>query len=70
MEIVFVTAIVLCFLACLWLYIYCIVHVHRDKTLKIKERANWITLIVIFPFVGSLIYLFNRRRKGQLADLI
>ncbi|MCW3075211.1 MAG: hypothetical protein JWP69_2280 [Flaviaesturariibacter sp.] len=70
MDTLFVIIISFLILAALSLYLYCIIHVHRNKAFTLKERSNWITLIVVFPLIGSFIYLFNKNRHKKASRLI
>ena len=66
LVIILVSAVIIGVLA---LYITAIVDVHRNKRLKLKQRSTWVTMIVLFPIVGSIIYFRwgkNPERTKQL----
>ena len=67
-DVIAIVIFSLILLVILSMYIYCVIHVHRNPELKLKQRSNWITFIVIFPVIGPIAYLYTwkwRKEKGR-----
>ena len=48
------------------LYIYCLVHCIRNGRLTGNSKLLWLIIILIAPFIGSLIYLaIGRKGNGD-----
>ena len=59
-------------LAGLVLYLYAIVHLHRNKRLSISEQRFWFNIVWALPVIGSCFYLRSmspRRRKAGSGKL-
>jgi len=39
------------------MYIYCLVHVIRNERIQGTSKLLWVVIILVAPFLGSLIYL-------------
>ena len=53
----------LCFAFWLWMLIDCL----TNHGVPGSEKVAWVLVIVLLPFIGSLIYLFVGRPKRKLA---
>lgn len=48
------------------LYIYCLIHCIRNNRLQGNSKPLWLIIILIAPFIGSLIYLVvGRKGSGE-----
>ncbi|MEC3880829.1 PLDc N-terminal domain-containing protein [Parapedobacter sp. 10938] len=48
------------------LYIYCLIHCIRNNRLQGNSKLLWLIIILIAPFIGSLIYLVvGRKGSGE-----
>ena len=49
------------------LYISCIIHCIRNNRLQGNSRLLWLIIILIAPFIGSLIYLIVGKKGSQVV---
>ncbi|MGV3762028.1 PLDc N-terminal domain-containing protein [Parapedobacter sp.] len=50
------------------LYIYCLIDCIRNNRLQGNSKLLWLIIILIAPFIGSLIYLaIGRKGNGEAA---
>jgi hypothetical protein len=42
--------------------IYCIIDIIRKPGWENTKRLMWVVIVVLMPFIGSIIYLFSRNR--------
>jgi hypothetical protein len=54
-------------LACLALWIWMLIDCLTNNGIQGSEKVAWVLVIVLLPFIGSLIYLFVGRPKRRLA---
>jgi hypothetical protein len=57
--------------AFVWLFFLALRHLFRDRELSGWARAGWLVGLIIFPLVGSLVYLLVRGgwvTEGSAAD--
>jgi hypothetical protein len=57
--------------AFVWLLILALRHLFHDRELSGGARAGWLVALIIFPLVGSLVYLLVRGgwvTEGSAAD--
>ncbi len=48
------------------LYIYCLIHCIRNNRLQGNSKLLWLIIILIAPFIGSLIYLaIGKKGSGE-----
>ena len=62
---VFIVSIIL--LSCLALYISTVVDIHRRNFATRKRKAFWLTLVVIFPVAGPIIYFLFKDRRNMTS---
>ncbi|HWK57241.1 MAG TPA: PLD nuclease N-terminal domain-containing protein [Parapedobacter sp.] len=49
------------------LYIYCLIHCIANNRLRGNSKLLWLIIILVAPFLGSVIYLIVGR-KGNKGD--
>jgi len=49
------------------LYISCIIHCIRNNRLQGNSKLLWLIIILIAPFIGSIIYLIVGKNGSQVA---
>lgn len=47
------------------LYVFCIIHCIRNSRLQGNSKLLWLIIILIAPFIGSLIYLVVGRKGSE-----
>ncbi|WP_257667311.1 PLD nuclease N-terminal domain-containing protein [Parapedobacter tibetensis] len=47
------------------LYLYCIVHCITNNKLQGNSKLLWLIIILVAPFIGSLIYLIVGRKGSR-----
>ena len=52
-----------CFVFWIWMLIDCL----TNEGIQGSEKVAWVIVIVLLPFIGSLIYLFLGRSKRRAA---
>jgi hypothetical protein len=55
-------------LLCLILWIWMLVDCLTNQGIGGSEKLAWILVILLLPFIGSLIYLFVGRPKRKMAS--
>lgn len=48
----------------LCLYIYTVVHFHRNRNFNLSQRRLWINFLYFFPILSCLIYIFFRNNRS------
>lgn len=59
-----VGAIILVFAVTLSVYLYAVISIHKTKFSSYREKAKWLTIVIAAPFIGSLLYLFNKPKRS------
>ena len=54
-------------LACFAFWLWMLIHGITNKGLSDGEKIVWVLVIIFLPFIGSLLYFFIGRPKGQAA---
>jgi hypothetical protein len=54
-------------LACFAFWLWMLIHAITNKGLPDVEKIVWVLVIIFLPFIGSLIYFFIGRPKGEGA---
>jgi hypothetical protein len=54
-------------LACFALWVWMLIDCLTNNGIQGSEKVAWVLVIVLLPFIGSLIYLFIGRPKRRLA---
>lgn len=50
------------------LYVYCLIHCIRNHRLSGNTKLLWLIIILIAPFIGSLIYLvIGKKGQGEVS---
>lgn len=49
------------------LYIFCIIHCIKNNRLQGNSKLLWLIIILVAPFLGSIIYLVAGRKGSQPA---
>ncbi|WP_366142005.1 PLD nuclease N-terminal domain-containing protein [uncultured Aquimarina sp.] len=44
------------------LWIYCLIHILKNRFSK-NDKIIWILVVLLIPFIGSLLYLFIGKKK-------
>jgi uncharacterized membrane protein SpoIIM required for sporulation len=52
-------------LACFAFWLWMLVHSITNKGLSDGEKVVWVLVIIFLPFIGSILYFFIGRPKGQ-----
>jgi hypothetical protein len=52
-------------LACFVFWLWMLIHAITNKGLSDGEKILWVLVIIFLPFLGSIIYFFVGRPKGQ-----
>ena len=47
------------------LWIWALVDLTRNQTLDTNTKIVWVIVVLIFPFIGSIVYLVVGRTQGQ-----
>ncbi len=51
------------------LYIYCLIHCIRNDRLQGNSKLLWLIIILVAPFIGSVIYLtVGRKGSGEATS--
>lgn len=50
----------LAFILTFSLWVYCINDLNRKKSRYLSPKARWLSVLILFPLAGSLIYLAMR----------
>ena len=51
-------------LACFAFWLWMLVHAIGNKALTDGERIVWVLVIILLPFLGSILYFFIGKPKG------
>jgi hypothetical protein len=51
-------------LACFAFWLWMLIHAITNKGLSDGEKILWVLVIILIPFIGSVIYFFIGREKG------
>lgn len=51
------------------LYVYCLVHCIRNPRLSGNTKLLWLIVILVAPFIGSLLYLVWGKRGKEQASI-
>ena len=54
-------------LACFAFWLWMLVHAITNKGLSDGEKIAWVLVVLLLPFIGSVIYFFIGRPKGTAA---
>ena len=53
--------------ACFVFWLWMLIHAITNKGLASGEKIVWVLVIILLPFLGSIIYFFIGRPKGSGA---
>jgi len=45
--------------------LYFIIRVLKDKFLTQRQKTNYTFVLILFPFIGVIIYLFNSKKTNN-----
>ncbi len=65
LDIILGAGVSVVFLACLGLYLYCIVDIHQHKVKYQSRQMLLLNLVWSMPVIGCIIYLLNRKNIWQ-----
>jgi hypothetical protein len=51
-------------LACFAFWLWMLIHAITNKGLSDGEKIVWVLVVILVPFVGSIIYFFIGKPKG------
>jgi hypothetical protein len=66
-AILFILFIAIIGLSSTILWIWALIDVARNQKLDTNNRILWVLIIVILPFIGSLVYLIVGRNQERVA---
>lgn len=55
-------------LACVALYLFCVIDLHKQPVKYQAQRSVWLNLIWGAPVAGCIIYLLNRKKIRRRAN--
>jgi hypothetical protein len=70
-QVIWTTLFIFMLAAFVWLFILALRHLFRDRELSGWAKAGWLVGLILFPLLGSLVYLIVRGgwvTEGSAAD--
>jgi hypothetical protein len=70
-QVIWTTLFIFMLAAFVWVFILALRHLFRDRELSGWAKAGWLVGLIVFPLIGSLVYLVVRGgwvTEGSAAD--
>ncbi len=55
-------------LAALVLYVNAVVDIHRHRFPTLRDKSTWLSIVIMMPVVGPLLYFGMYKRKQEKAQ--